>query len=202
MTYGQMQTRIASEINRTDITSNIQDAIITAIRFYRKEKFWFNQTTDTVTATIATRTTALPSDWEAPVFARLQISTSIYQPVSLIPYSLNEEWYLSDSMQGIPDEYSIFGSTIYWRPIPIISYTVYLSYIKQITEPTGSNDTSSWFTDAEALIREHAKGLVYQDVLYASDKAAACFALAKSELSRLKQENAGRNFNSRISASW
>lgn len=197
-----MQSRIANEINRSDITSNIQDAIISAIRFYRKEKFWFNQTTDTVTATIATRTTSLPSDWEAPVFARLQISTSIYQPLELIPYIENEEYYLSDSMQGIPTEYSIFGSTIYWKPIPIISYTVYVSYIKQITEPTGSNDTSSWFTDAEALIRQHAKGIIYQDVLYASDKATAAFGLARAELSRLKQENAGRNFNNRISVSW
>lgn len=197
-----MQSRIANEINRTDITSNIQDAIISAIRFYRKEKFWFNSTVDTVTATIATRTTALPSDWEAPVFARLLIPSTIYQPMRLIPYSENEAFYLSDSMQGIPTEYSIFGSTIYWKPIPIISYTVYLSYIKQIPEPTGSSDTSSWFTDAEALIRQHAKGIIFQDVLYAADKATAAFGLARAELARLKQENAGRNFNSSVSASW
>lgn len=200
--YGAMQTRIASEINRTDLTSAIQDAIITAIRFYRKEKFWFNQTTGTVIATASTRTTAIPSDWEAPVTARLEITTNTYYPINLANYSELEERFLSTSMQGYPEDYAIFGNNFYWNPLPIQNYNVYLSYIKQIALPSNSSDTSSWFTDAEGLIRQHAKGVLFQDYLYASDKSAAAFGLAKMELTRLKQEDASRNYSNKIDASW
>ena len=200
--YGTMQSRIADEINRSDITTNIQSAILTAIRFYRKEKLWFNQATGTVTASQGVRTTALPSDWQAPVFLRLEITTGSFYPITQENYTKLEDWYLGTSQQGFPEFYAVYGSNFFWFPIPIQNYTVYLSYIKQLTEPSGSADTNAWFTDGEALIREHAKGLLYQDVLYDAQNASAAFALANAELSRLKSENSGRNFNTSFEASW
>jgi len=43
MTYGTMQDRIAREIGRSDLTTQIRDAIQTAIRYYERKRFYFNE---------------------------------------------------------------------------------------------------------------------------------------------------------------
>lgn len=193
-----MKTRIENEILRDDIDSAISDAIITALRFYRREKLFFNQGSSTVTAITNTTTTALPTDFQSPITARIQITTGQYNPLELANYSWIEERYLTDSFKGEPSFYAIFNDLIYWWLIPQQNYTVYLSYVKRLTEPSANSDTSAWFTYGESLIRNHAKAVLFADVLFAPDKAAAHFSLAERELLNLRRESAGRNFNTSI----
>ena len=42
-TFGNMMDRIADELDRTDLTSQIQKAIQTAIDRYERKRFWFNE---------------------------------------------------------------------------------------------------------------------------------------------------------------
>lgn len=42
-TYGDMATRLADELARTDLTTQIQGAIMRAIRNYERRRWWFNE---------------------------------------------------------------------------------------------------------------------------------------------------------------
>jgi hypothetical protein len=42
-TYGEMQTTIADELDRSDLASQIQKAIKTAIKKYQRKRFFFNE---------------------------------------------------------------------------------------------------------------------------------------------------------------
>jgi hypothetical protein len=61
-TYTQLQSRIADDINRTDLTSQIQQCILLAIQHYKNERFWFNETSATLTTTVSSAQVGAPSD--------------------------------------------------------------------------------------------------------------------------------------------
>lgn len=43
-TYGDMVTRVTDELARSDLSSQTQTAIMRAIRFYERRRWWFNET--------------------------------------------------------------------------------------------------------------------------------------------------------------
>jgi len=47
-TYGTMIDRIESEIGRSDLTSDVQNAIQTAIRHYERKRFYFTEFIDSL----------------------------------------------------------------------------------------------------------------------------------------------------------
>lgn len=42
-TYGDMSSRVADEMARSDLTTQVQGAIMRAIRYYERRRWWFNQ---------------------------------------------------------------------------------------------------------------------------------------------------------------
>lgn len=200
--FGTMKTRIKNEINREDIDDFISAAIQTSLKRFRKEQLTFNQTTDTVTATVNTRYTAVPSDFQSPLVVRLEEASSQFRILERRNYDEIERDYLSSSITGVPSEYAIFQQRFYWWLVPQSTYTVHLSYVRDIPAPTVDTDTSGWFTDAEALIRLYAKGVLYLDVLMDEKKAGIYQGMAMKELSVLKSEMDASNFNSTLQASW
>ena len=52
-TLAIMKTRIANEIARDDLTSEIADAITSAIEHYQYKRWWFNEAADVTSATVA-----------------------------------------------------------------------------------------------------------------------------------------------------
>ena len=62
-------------------------------------------------------------------------------------------------------------------PTPNAVWTVRVSGHVKIDGPSDDMTTGNfWMNDAEAMIRHRAKGLLWRDVLYDMEKAAACFA--------------------------
>lgn len=200
--FGTMKTRIKNEINREDIDSFISAAILTSLRRFRKEQLAFNQTTDTITATANVRYTAAPTDFQSPISVRLEDASSQFIPLTQRSYDEIERRYTSTSLTGVPYDYAIFQKRFYWWLVPQSTYTVYLSYVRNIPEPVADTDTSGWFTDAEALTRLYAKGVLYLDVLMDEQKAGIFQGMAMNELSVLKAEMDASNFNATLQASW
>jgi hypothetical protein len=49
--YGTMQSRIQDELKRGNLSSQIDNAILSALRFYKRHKFRFNITRATTSTT-------------------------------------------------------------------------------------------------------------------------------------------------------
>lgn len=199
-TLGTMLTRIEGEINRTDIDSNIYDAVVSAIAFFEPNQFYFNQATTTVNTTATQRYTALSgiSDFIYPISLRVTDTASQYGVLEPALYSDIEASYLTDSSTGRVYRYAVFAEKFWWWLIPDAVYTVNVSYIKSLTRPSSISDTSyttSWMTDGEAMIRAKAKFYIYSDTLRNAEEAAKFEAISQREKQILDQKTVLRSYN-------
>jgi hypothetical protein len=156
-TYGQIQTRIADELHRTDLTAQIKLAIVSAVEHYERERFWFTESiTTSVTTTIGQNYIAMPSDMVNIDKIQITVGTSKYN-LTRIGYDEWADKASTSTTSGQPTEYSVYQDRIYLFPTPGSAYTVTLSYVDRLTTLSGSSDANGWTNYAEELIRQRAK---------------------------------------------
>lgn len=179
-TLTQMRSRIADDLNRSDLNTQIDKAINRAIVYYAKDRFWFNETTGTVATVASTQAygtaQSLPTDILAIDTVKITIS-STDKPV-LTPRTY--QW-LQDTDQnaitGQPTDWAWYKSSLYLYPTPNAAWTVTLSYMKSYSELSADADTNDWTTSAEDLIEARARWWLYSRVIMDYDAAN----VAKSE---------------------
>jgi hypothetical protein len=198
-TYGSIQTRIADEINRSDLTSQIGLAIITAIESYERTRFWFNEAIATATTTASQNYVSLPSDFVFEYEFQITVNTNKYR-LCPIPYSEFLEKSGTNSSTSQPTHYCYYADVMYLYPSPNSAYTLTLHYIKRLTTLSVSADNNGWTNYAEEMIRQRAKADIAVNVLRdkeAINEAAQFSArgqpflsgLEKSAFMRLCREN-------------
>lgn len=203
-TFGTMTSRIADEMLRSDLTSQIQSAIQSAIRHYSGTRFWFNEATATTAdgfgpTASGTEYYSLPTDFQAVDTITATIS-DVYQ---LVPESFNEIDRIQQSASyhtGQPWKYAIYRQMLRLYPIPDGTYTLRINYVKSLTALSADADTNAWMTDGEELIRCRAKRDVYIHVLEDQRMAEAMSKLESDALAQLRGRTAQRSTPTRIAA--
>lgn len=196
--YGDMQTRIADEILKSNLTSQIQNAIQTAIKQYERTPFYFNQLRQE-----AAFNTALGQEWytvaDSPLIASMVTLDRVTVTVSSNRYSMNprtpeymEDTSVNPMVYGQPIDYAYFAEQLRFYPIPDQTYPVALSGIKRLFTLQNSTDTNAWTSDAELLIRSRAKYELAVHVLRDPDMAAQMKASEADALYDLKGETLKR----------
>jgi hypothetical protein len=189
-TYGQIQSRVADELNRSDLTSQIQLAIVSAVEAYERKRFWFNEATATATTTASTNYVSTPSDFVKEYFFQITVGSSKYT-LSPMNYSDFLVATATSTTSGQPTQYSYYQDVFYLFPTPGSAYTLTLNYIKRLTTLAASGDNNGWTNYAEELLRQRAKADIRCNIL--KDRAAlseASFFAAKGEpyLSALEKQ--------------
>ena len=196
--YGDMQSRIADEILRSDLTSQIQNAIQTAIKQYERIPFYFNQLRQE-----AAFSTAQGQEFytvnDSVLIAAMVTLNRVTVTVSGNRYSLNPRTpeYLEDTsvnpiVFGQPVDYAYFAEQLRFYPIPDNTYSVALSGIYRLFTLSNPTDSNPWTSDAELLIRARAKYELAVHVTRDADMAAAMKAVELDALSDLKGETLRR----------
>lgn len=183
--YGSMQTRIADEISRTDLTSQIQLAILAAIKWYEREPWYFNQTSTTVATVASTQAYNLPTDYKQMDAMTVTVSSVNIYGVTPRPWKLIRDKTSQTSLLGQPMEYGIFGQQFWLYPIPDIVYTITEYYWNKLTALSASGDTNAWMVDGEELIRSRAKWDLFSNVIRDFDEAGAMSAAEKAAYDNL-----------------
>lgn len=179
-TYGVMKSTIADEIVRDDLSTQIGRAVINAIKQWEVTRFHFNEKRyriltvagqeyyDLITPTLLTSSGGAVGTGETLIeLDSITCTISAGQK----PYPLTErtqQWMddnQSSSYQGQPDSYGFFGDQLRIYPIPNGVFTLNLSTLARLATLSADADTNAWMTDGEVLIREHAKMILYRDVL-------------------------------------
>jgi len=164
-TYGTMQSRIASDLNRTDLTTNIRSAIQDAISFYSGTRFWFNEarasTAESFGPTVnGTEWYDLPSDFQALDTLSATVSNDTY-PLTQIDYEQSEALQMPSGLyKGRPWRFAIYRQQIRMVPVPDGAYPLTLSYVKSLAALSADADTNAWMVAGEQLIRERATAIV------------------------------------------
>ncbi len=171
-TYGDLQDRVADDLNRSDLSDQIRDQIRLAIVHYGRFPFWFNEARTTLTGSSSTTFLTVPSDYLDTV--DLYINVSNY-PIKMIASDLNDVVGGRPSNGSTPYRYCYFGDRFELECPVNIEYTFPLWYIKELATLSATSDSSLWTSQGEDLIVARAEKVLYRDVL----KDSKAFSLAK-----------------------
>jgi hypothetical protein len=201
-TFGAMQDRIADELARTDLTSQISKAIQSSIRHYERERFYFNETIGTF-STVASQEWYSSSDFSAmPNIAeidsvRITVGSNIYRLIAR-DFSYLEEINLSTSHTGDPTDFCYYRQQMRFWPIPSAVRTITIAYVARPATLSASTDTNAWMTDAEEMVRSRAKADIYGHVLRDTERAGVMMQFAKGVHDQMQEETTHRSASRRV----
>lgn len=225
--YGDMQSRIADEIKRSNLTSQIQNAIQTAIQAYEARPFWFNMQRATMNTVSGTKIYGLPSVPATPAGApgifkkmrmiRLSRDNGATWQGELTEYT-RDEAMAYDTVQtlGVPDHYFIdylekptiaddhatLGQ-LWLLPIPNSStYLLELQYLRELNRLSANGDENAWTNEGELLIRCRAKRELYTHVIRDTDEAIKMATAERDALSDIIRRGVMARAPGRIKANW
>lgn len=165
-----MRNRIknALAIQDTVYDDDIDDSIRSAISQYENKPLWFLEKVGTVTLSSGSDTVSLPTDFAAPIDARILVN-SVYRGKTS-GFVRQEFKYLQDNYRaqvgsGVPQYYAYFAGLIYTDSEADADYTIELTYTKKDTTlPQGDTDTSVWFDEGYDAIRTLAMAIFKDEV--------------------------------------
>jgi hypothetical protein len=199
--YVTMRTRIADEMLNSSLTnSHINNAIQSAIKYYERSEFYFNQSYATFN-TVAGQEWYGASDLAAiPDMAEIKTitvsSSGVSIGISSLDYVEMQETQ-TGNFTGYPKAFCYYGQRIRLYPIPDQAYQCTVSYVQRFPALSGDTDTNAWMTEAEELIRNASKLRLAVDVLKDDADAARFSARALDCLDKLEQET-GRRIPARL----
>lgn len=193
-TKAQLIAKIEDDLTRSDITTQITDAVDFSVSRYERERFWFNdQDNISVTLTSSVAQLAL-TDLPVKMFEidrlRLKLGSGSY----LDMYPRDRAWIATrqDVMgPAMPIEYCIYDEALQFDTKADQSYTLVLDGIVGLGNTAASNcysngSVATWFNEARNLIRSDAKRDVYIHVLKDYEKGAAMKQVVDYEYAQLK----------------
>ncbi len=158
-----MKARIASELRRSNITTQIADAINTAITAYEHERFYVSESRENTFNTVASQ--EFYSSVDAPFLASLTKIDFVFVEIQntkfeLIPIQTRlMEGATSTSITiGTPVEYNFYEQKLRFYPIPSDIWPIIVGGVSSVAAPLTDGEANNfWMTKAERLIRSRAK---------------------------------------------
>lgn len=190
-TYAVMRSRIADELARGDLTTQIASAIQSAIKHHERKRFYFNEV-------IGTFSTVNAQEWysstDAAWIATAVDIDSLRVTISGRPFPMDkrtmaemEDVSAGATMTGTPSDWCYYRQQVRLYPTPNGVYTVTGSYIQRLTALSADGDSNAWTTDAEELIRLRAKIILFRDVIRDTGAFQEAERLAPFEAEALRQ---------------
>lgn len=180
-TLGDLKTRIADELARADLASQIALAITDAINEAATHRFWFMEVRGYTLPITAGTSHYTSDDIEGLIeIDRLKLISS-GQTWTLREMSDDELDRLNDGNPptGQPYAYSRYGEYLTFYPSPQQSYSVSIDGLSRGSALIDDTDSNFWTTTGERYVRALAKRNVLAEVIQDSDRAQVQDALAQ-----------------------
>ena len=162
-TLAIMKARIADELARDDLTSQIAYSITDAIAAYEDTRWFFNETRAVTFSTVASQEFYTSSDAAAIAtiqkfdYVKVYVGNQAYDLTYEAPGEM-ENLSVSGTQIGTPWSYTWYGEQIRLYPIPDQVYTIRIGASVKVAAPASDAETGNpWMTHAERLIRSRAK---------------------------------------------
>lgn len=196
-TLGDLKTRIADELARADLASQIALAITDAIDEACTHRFWFMASSGQelpISAGVATYT---GEDIQQLIEIDRLVLIVSGQRRTLRAIADDRLDRLNDgtAATGEPYAYSRYGDTIRFYPIPQANYTVLIDGVTRGAVLDADADSSIWTTTGERYIRALAKRNLLLDVIQDDSRAKTQDALARRYREELEAQTHSREFS-------
>ena len=209
-TFGVMKARVAAEMKRGELTASataVQAAVLSAIEFFKRRRFYFNEFNDALLTASASATYVTLSRLVSDSSIRPIIFDSIKAVIGTRDYPLTaRNWKEIDSIDagqwyGYPEWYAIHAEKIRLYPPPNQAYVLRISGVKDLIEVTAgaaAGVTNAWTNDAEEMIRCKAKSTLFRDELRNMQMAGIFESEAERVYKELLKEVTAKTSSGRI----
>ena len=191
-TLAILKSRIADELARDDLTTQIAYAISDAIAAYTDERFYFNESRSNTFATVANQEFYTSSD--AAFIGTLNkidyiacyVGDQPYQVLPMRPVDM-ESFSTNGTSTGQPSWYVFYNKSLRFYPVPDAVYTVRVAAAVDVAAPATDGEASNaWMIYAERLIRSRAKLELALHVLKDLELAATMQQAVEEAFDQLK----------------
>lgn len=201
-TYGTLKSRVADELLRSDLTSQIAATILRAIEFYADKRMQFNEKTLTASTVAENQYVTLPTG--------LRTDDSVFATVGGYTYELMkrefdqlEYWHGASQSRGQPLDYAIRGTQARIYPEPNAVYVLTFTGVYDETALANDADTNGWCLGvAQDLIVARTKYLIARDILYDEEVMRNALLAERESLERLRGETYARTSDGKVSPGW
>lgn len=206
-TYAQLTARVADELSRTDLTSQIALAALSAITYYERRGFYFTETRSMTFSTVNAQEFYTSSDLsDIPNLIRIDamriaISSTANWQIFRKSYEYLDEINIGGVIHtGYPVYYAYYAEKIRLYPVPNAVWTVTISGVHPLTALSAASDTNAWTTDVEDLIRYRTKWDIYSNVIGNLEMAGVMAQNEQQALQSIIGVNNSRNATGYVTA--
>jgi hypothetical protein len=184
-----VRNRIADQLSRSDLSTQIDREIQLAIVRYNRRVSWLHEVRGATLTTVAgqrfytavdlsagagvqsvaTRTSVSVQDIQKIEYMRQPDDEPLYQ----IRYSEFEERYDVTGSSGDPEYFALYAGQIGLWPTPSGVDTLTLSVVVKPIVPSAATDESVWFDQAQELIENAAASAICRKFLQDGERAQA-----------------------------
>lgn len=179
-TQAVMKARIADDITRSDLDTQIEEAITTAIEAYQHVRFWFNETRDATFSTVVAQRiyTEDDADFIPNVlkidFLTVELGATDVRFLKRVSPAEMEDQVENTTTSGQPFDYSYYDQSFHLYPIPSEIWTVRMHGQAFKAAPASDTEANNvWMVEAARLIRSRAKYELAVHVLQNGELAIA-----------------------------
>jgi hypothetical protein len=206
-TLATLKAKIADDLARSDLTTQIATAITSAITYYQPQRFFFTETRASTFLTVVEQSIYdVDDDADIPLFLELDGMTfrdSSGQSYNLPRIDPVEMELLLDGNANIarPYCYAYYESSFRFYPVPDAVYTMRpLGVIEKAAPAADDTAGNVWMVHGYELIRCHAKADLYTNVVRERDKVQDMQEREVMELNRLRNKTTRQVATGRIMA--
>jgi hypothetical protein len=190
----EIESQIADDLARSDLSGQITAAVNTAIRSYRFERLGFNEAYK-VTATLSSSADTMALSSLSVRFRKLDRIRLVRAAGDYLDlYHRDYDWIMSRQDVRVtcqPVEYAVYNANIHFDSLADQNYSLLFDGIKELGNASASYsaaDISAWFNEARELIRHRAKRELYANVLKDMELAGVAGAAEKEAYRVIKAE--------------
>lgn len=199
-TLAQLKTKIAEDLHRTDLTTQIADAINAAIRYYNRNEWWFIESTTIFNTEAYQPYYDVPTGFETVDSMMITVSGS-KTPIRPWTYEQMDEEDMGNTY-GIPSRWAVYNNQFRLYPVPNAVYLITLSQEVDLLAPANDSDSNAWTGAAFDLIRFRAGWDVAKHKMHNADLANALKASEVDEYYSLLKEHTRMVSSGRLQKSW
>lgn len=187
-TLADMEARIANELDRSDLTTEIQQAIATSVQFYQRKNFYFNEDSFVFNTVVGQEYYGVADSPMIPIspkiqILRLQYGGGVRWELTKQTFEYIDNESASSDWRGVPEDWAYRAQQIRIYPIPSQVWPITAFNIQPDDfSLTDSDYSGPWVNDAEYLIRTRSKIELLVNVIREPDMAVELQKLQLQEV--------------------
>jgi hypothetical protein len=187
-TFVEIKTRVADELDRDDLTSAIETAVLDAVDEHSDLLLAFNEARNTATTTASQIYVTVPTGLRRESGVWIDVSGSDYALIKK-PLEFLEQLHAATTSTGQPTYYAFLDGTFRLWPTPGQAYTLTVLGVYDESALSADGDTNGFTTDRTAarMIAAWARAYIARNHTYDEDMEKAAlreYVQAKDSLFR------------------